>query len=296
MDMLSFKGGCSGFYGRIANLKGWTPNIESSLMSMNAVNEGKATRETVTDMRRWNERLITFRITRPKGYQFVPGQYSRLGLEGEDGSMIWRAYSITSGPDEDTLEYYGIVVPNGLFTTQMDKLQVGDAVWLEKNLYGFMTADRFSDGDELWMLATGTGIGPFISMLRDPAVWQRFSRLVLVHGVRHAQELSYAHELRAMRDAPPFPGSKAQLTLLQAVSREEAQAGDAHRLHGRITTLLENGELERAAGLPLTLEHSRVMLCGNPDMIEDTRKLLHARGMRPCRRMNPGHFVTENYW
>jgi ferredoxin--NADP+ reductase len=157
-----------------------------------------------------------------------------------------------------------------------------------------MTADRFTDGDELWMLATGTGIGPYISMLRDPAVWQRFSRLVLVHGVRHAEELSYADELRAMRDAPP-PGAKAKLTLLQAVSREEP-AADSHMLHGRITTLLEHGALERAAGIALTLEHSRVMLCGNPDMIEDMRTLLHARGMRPCRRMKPGHFVTENYW
>ena len=261
---------------------------------MNAAIESKATRETVTDIRRWNERLITFRITRPAGYSFVPGQYSRLGLPGEDGAMIWRAYSITSGPDEDTLEYYGIIVPNGLFTTQMQKLKVGDEVWLEKNLYGFMTADRFTDGEELWMFATGTGIGPFISILRDPAAWQRFSRLVLVHGVRHAEELSYADELRALRDAPPA-GAKAALTLLQAVTREDA-AGDAQRLHGRITTLLENGELERAAGLPLTLDHSRIMLCGNPDMIEDMRKLLHARGMRPCRRMKPGHFVTENYW
>jgi ferredoxin--NADP+ reductase len=287
-------GGCSGFYGRIANLKGWTPNFENGLISMDAVTESKATRETITEIRRWNDRLISLRITRPAAYRFVPGQYSRLGLSGEDGAMIWRAYSIVSGPDEDSLEYYGIIVPNGLFTTQMQKLQVGDAVWLEKNLYGFMTADRFTDGDELWMLATGTGIGPFISMLRDPSLWQRFSRLVLVHGVRHADELSYADALRALRDAPPA-GAKANLTLLQAISRD-APGADAQRLHGRITALLESGELEHAAGMPLTLEHSRIMLCGNPDMIEDMRTLLHARGMRPCRRMKPGHFVTENYW
>jgi ferredoxin--NADP+ reductase len=260
---------------------------------MDAVTESKATRETVTDIRRWSERLITLRTTRPPGYAFVPGQYSRLGLEG-DGAMIWRAYSITSGPDEDTLEYYGIIVPGGLFTTRLQDLKVGDAIWVERNIYGFMTADRFTDGDELWMLATGTGIGPFISILRDPGAWQRYSHLVLVHGVRHAHELSYRDELEALRAAPPA-GSKARLHLLQAVSRD-AQASDAQRLHGRITTLFANGELERAAGLPLTLEKSRIMLCGNPDMIEDMRKLLHERGMRPCRRMKPGHFVTENYW
>jgi ferredoxin--NADP+ reductase len=257
--------------------------------------ESKASRETVTHVQRWTEQLITLRTTRPAGYAFVPGQYARLGLEGASG-MIWRAYSLTSAPSEDTLEYYGIIVPGGQFTTLLKDIQVGDAIWVERQIYGFMTADRFTDGDQLWMLSTGTGIGPFISILRDPAVWQRFAHLVLVHGVRHAGELGYRDALQALRLSPPGgAASSAQLHLLQAVSREP-QDGSPGRLHGRITTLLENGELERAAGLPLTLEHSRIMLCGNPGMIEETRKLLHARGMRPCRRMKPGHFVTENYW
>jgi len=155
-------------------------------------------------------------------------------------------------------------------------------------VFGFMTESRFADGEDLWMLATGTGVGPFISILRDRALWQRWRHLVLVHCVRHPDELAYRDELAAL--AASADGGR--LRLLQLVTRE---ATGSH-LHGRITTLLQNGELERAAGLPLNAEQSRVMLCGNPAMIEETRKLLHERGMKPVRRLNPGQFVTENYW
>jgi ferredoxin--NADP+ reductase len=139
------------------------------------------------------------------------------------------------------------------------------------------------------MLATGTGVGPFISILRDQPLWQRWRHLVLVHCVRHPDELAYRDELAAMA-ADAEQGGK--LRLLQLVTRD---AGGS-TLHGRITTLLQSGALEQAAGLPLNPEQSRVMLCGNPAMIEETRKLLHERGMRPVRRVNPGQFVTENYW
>jgi ferredoxin--NADP+ reductase len=151
-----------------------------------------------------------------------------------------------------------------------------------------MTESRFSDGDDLWMLATGTGVGPFISILRDKAAWRRWRHLVLVHCVRHTDELAYANELAGLATA----GEPGKLRLLQLVTRE---AGNSH-LQGRITTLLQDGGLEQAAGLALNAEQSRVMLCGNPAMIEETRKLLHERGMKPVRRMNPGQFVTENYW
>ena len=248
----------------------------------------KATRETVTQFHRWNDKLITFRITRPAGYAFIPGQYARLGLP-DGATMIWRAYSITSAPDEDTLEFYGIVVPGGQFTSRLDLLKPGDAIWLDRQVFGFMTETRFPDGDDLWMLATGTGIGPFISILRDTQAWQRWRRMVLVHCVRQPDELAYADELALMASAGKGGSS---LTVLQLVTRDP---GSTH-LHGRITTLLQDGTLEDAAGVKLTPDHSRVMLCGNPAMIEETRKLLHERGMRPVRRANPGQFVTENYW
>ena len=256
-------------------------------MTTAPLSSDKGTRETITHLHRWTDKLITFRTTRPAGYRFVPGQYARLGLpDGE--SLIWRAYSLTSTPDDDTLEFYGIVVEGGQFTSRLDQLQVGDPIWLDRHVFGFMTESRFADGDDLWMLATGTGVGPFISILRDATAWQRWRHLVLVHCVRHADELAYADELAALAAA----GEPGKLRLLQLVTRESAGS----QLHGRITTLLQDGGLERAVGLPLNAEQSRVMLCGNPAMIEETRKLLHERGMRPVRRLNPGQFVTENYW
>lgn len=254
----------------------------------------KATVEIVTKLAWWNSKLLTFTTTRPANYSFAAGQYARIGLQDAHG-IIWRAYSMTSAPGQDFLEFYGILVPNGLFTTQLKELKPGSELLIEKQSYGFMTPDRFTDGDELWMLATGTGIGPYISMLRDTYVWQKFRKLILVHCVRQENEFSYQEELENLRRYPPAPGG-AQLHVVRSATRETQTTNGPSHLNGRITTLLENGELEKAAGLTLSVEASRVMMCGNPDMIEDMRKLLHLRGMRPVRRALPGQFVTENYW
>ncbi len=258
----------------------------------------KASLETVTAVQRWTDNLFTFRTTRPADYRFIPGQYSRLGLpDGEE--MLWRAYSITSAPAEDELEYYSTVVPGGAFTTQLKDIQPGDKIWIDKQRFGFMTAERFVDGEDLWMLATGTGLGPYISVLRDPDVWCRFRNLIVVHGARHVEELAYTDEILALQQHPPVTdidgAPKAALHLIQAVTREQPDQ-DSGILSGRITTLLESGELEQKVSLPFSVESSRVMLCGNPAMIEDGRRILQERGMGPCRRMTPGQFVTENYW
>jgi ferredoxin--NADP+ reductase len=260
-------------------------------MTTDALDSDKATRINITRLHRWTDKLITFCTTRPAGYEFTPGQYARLGLHN-GGAMIWRAYSLTSAPDEDELEFYGIIVEGGQFTSMLDRLKEGDELWLDRQVFGFMTPGRFADGEDLWMLATGTGIGPFISILRDDQTWQRWRRMVLVHGVRNRHEFAYADELKALQASHAGIQGMAALTLLQAVSRDDP----GPCLNGRITTLLASGTLEQAAGLPLTVEQSRIMLCGNPAMIEETRKMLHERGMRPVRRMNPGQFVTENYW
>lgn len=250
----------------------------------------KATAQRILAVRWWTDKLLTFTTTRPTEYSFVAGQYARLGLRDEHG-MIWRAYSMTSAPGADTLEFYGILVPGGLFTSRLQLVKPGDTIWIERQVYGFMTPDRFSDGRDLWMIGTGTGIGPYLSMLRDPWIWQHFSNLVLVHGARSGSEFAYQEELAALVAAPPVP-TQARLQVLRSTTRDTAPAW----LHGRVTTLLENGLLEQAAGLQVEPEHARVMMCGNPQMIEDMRKLLHGRGMRPCRRAAPGQFVTENYW
>jgi ferredoxin--NADP+ reductase len=254
----------------------------------------KATQETVTDLYRWSDGLFTFTTSKPPGYSFTAGQYARLGLaDGND--IIWRAYSMTSAPSDDYLEFYGILVPGGLFTTKLKELRPGDRIWVEKQVYGFMTVDRFTDGDDLWMLATGTGVGPYISILRDPEVWGKFRNLNLVHCVRTEIELTYREELERLQQQPPaLIDTPARLQIIQSTTREPSTLPG--QLHGRITALLDSGALEEAASMPITEEASRIMLCGNPAMIEDTRKILHGRGLKPVRRLIPGQFVTENYW
>lgn len=262
----------------------------------------KATQERLLAVHRWTDKLLTFRTTRPAGYQFVAGQFARLGLL-VNGEMVWRAYSITSAQAEDELEYYAIIVPDGLFTSALDRLQSGDSVWVEKLSYGFMTPDRFVDGEDFWMLATGTGLGPFISILQQREVWQQFRNLILVHGVRHQHELAYQDKLGALRKQAAALQLPAQLQLLQATTRDPQETVVApqvdttsSRLHGRITTLLRDGGLERQTGLAITAAHSRLMVCGNPDMITEVREILRERGLGPCRRNGGGQFITEDYW
>ena len=255
----------------------------------------KSTCETVLSIDWWTDSLFCLTITRPPAYRFIPGQFSRLGLaEVPSGApVVWRAYSVTSHSDAETLEYYGITVPGGAFTGAVAQLQPGDPILLDKQPNGFMTIDRFTGGESLWMLATGTGLGPFIAILRERTVWTRFRDLIVVHCVRHATELAYRSALEALGDAAANDPLAARLHLIQSVTREADGPG---WLHGRVTTLLDDGTLESAAGVPLVPESARIMLCGNPAMIDDTRRRLQQRGFLPCRRANSGHFLTENYW
>lgn len=254
-----------------------------------------ATLVTVTAIHHWTDTLFSFKTTRPAGYMFIPGQYARLGLADERG-MLWRAFSITSDTDQPLLEFFAIEVEGGAFSAMLTKLREDDLICVQNQSYGFMTADRFSDGDDLWMLATGTGLGPYISIAQDISVWEKFRNLIVVHCVRHADELAYQEQLLELKQKPPFNSLPAKLRLIQTVTREKNTDEHAGRLYRRITTLLENGELEKHAGIPITVESSRIMICGNPQMIDDTRRILHIRGLSPCRRILPGQFVTENYW
>jgi ferredoxin--NADP+ reductase len=252
----------------------------------------KAALETVTDARWWTDALFSFKTTRHADYRFAAGQYARLGLRADNDPVIWRAYSIVSAPHEDYMEYYGVLVPGGAFTSLLKDIKPGNTIWTDRQSFGFMTPDRFADGDDLWMLATGTGLGPFVSILRDAPVWKKFKRLIVVHCVKHAAEFGYQEQLLAMKNA--HSPADAELKIIQCVTREAPT--EPGRLAGRITTLLNSGELEQAAGVPISVASSRVMLCGNPEMIEETRRILHQRELRPCRRALPGQFVTENYW
>lgn len=251
------------------------------------------TTERVVEIRHWTPSLLSFTTTRPLELNYLPGQYARIALQ-VNGQPVWRAFSFVSEPRQPLLEFVAVLIPEGLFTSRLRELQEGDEIAVEHENYGFLTADRFVDGDELWMLATGTGIGPFVSMLRDDAVWQQFRRVILVHGVRHSAELVYRDEL--LQISQMRSRREASLTLLACLSRPQAGEINDGAVEGRLTSAWDSGALEQASGLSISAEMSRVMLCGNPQMIEDMRARLHARGMKPCRRLAPGQFLTENYW
>jgi ferredoxin--NADP+ reductase len=240
----------------------------------------------------WSPSLFSLRCSRDPGFRFRAGQFARLGVAKADGSVVWRAYSMVSAPHDEFLEFFSIVVPGGEFTSELSRLKAGDSLLVDKQAFGFLTLDRFGDGRDLWLLASGTGVAPFLSILQDFEVWQRFERIVLVYSARSASELAYQPLIRGLKDLEHLAEYADKLVYLPLVTREQAPGC----LHGRITHLLSSGELERAAGLNLSPEHSRLMLCGNPQMIDDTRSLLKLRGLRLSLSRRPGQVAVENYW
>jgi len=252
----------------------------------------KYTAETITDIRAWTPHLFSFKLTRFAGYRFVPGQFARLGLRKEDGSIVWRAYSIVSASYDEHLEFFSIVVPGGEFTSRLSKLKIGDEVLVEKMNYGFLTTARFEQGRDLWMLATGTGVAPFISILHELDTWETYDRIVLVYSVRFARELAYQELVGSLAGHEYFGDFAGKLTFVPVVTREAADGV----LGKRIPALLESGELEKHAGLSLDPERSRIMICGNPEMVEETRGWFIENGYTISRRAKPGHLALENLW
>ncbi|MEN7432852.1 ferredoxin--NADP reductase [Chromobacterium sp. TRC.1.1.SA] len=252
----------------------------------------KYTVETITDMKRWTDKLISFRLTRPDGFRFAAGQFARLGLPLENGGQVWRAYSMCSAEYDEFLDFYSIVMPEGQFSSRLARLQPGEEVMLDKRAMGFFQAERLPAGRDLWLIATGTGIAPYLSILKQPGEWQRFERIVLAHCVREAAELSFQDEIAMLRDHPLWHEHGHKLQYLPVVTRN-APGG---MLSQRVPALLESGELAARAGIEMSPEHSRFMLCGNPKMVEDTHRQLMKMGYRMTRQNAPGHIVLENGW
>ena len=257
------------------------------------VQDDKFTTERISWLQRWSDKLLSFRLTRPDGFRFVPGQFARLGHVLDDGSMVWRAYSMVSAPWDEHLEFYSIVVPDGQFTSRLARLGQGDQVLLERKATGFFTADRLPDGEQLWLLATGTGLAPYLSILQQEDVWQRFEHIVLVHCVREGVELAYRDEIAALRDHPLHGDAYGhKLQYLPVVTREAVPGA----LSGRIPAMLADGSLAAAAGLSINPDVSRFMICGNPRMVMDTYRQLQQQGCRLARLAAPGQVVLENGW
>ncbi|MCW8154932.1 ferredoxin--NADP reductase [Stutzerimonas stutzeri] len=254
--------------------------------------EEKFTRQRLLEVQTLTPNLFTLRTSRDPGFRFSAGQFARLGVRKPSGCIVWRAYSMVSAPHDEFLDFFSIVVPDGEFTSELSRLKVGDELLVDRQAFGFLTLDRFPDGRDLWLLATGTGIAPFLSILQDFEAWQRFERIILVYSVREARELAYQQLIAELPQRDYLDGLGSKLLYLPVVTREQIPGA----LHGRITTLIEKGELERAADLQLTPEHSRIMLCGNPQMIEDTRAVLKARDLNLALTRRPGQVAVENYW
>lgn len=270
----------------------------------------KYTRQTVTARTAWpSSPLFSLRITRDAAFQFQPGQFARLGLALGQQHLApqdrvpnaWRAYSMVSHPSEVELEFFAVTVPEGQFSPVMASLQVGDSLWVDKTSFGFLTLERFIDGQDLWLISTGTGLSAYLPMLRDPLTWQRFARVIVVHGVRRASELAYRDALVAcqQKHATSVCG---KLLYLPMTSQEPTLPSWSPSLPSntlapaRLTTLLVSGELEQRANITLDPTVSRVMLCGNPGMVTDMRQLLSLRGFVAGRRGLPGNLAVENYW
>ncbi|MGV8919054.1 MAG: ferredoxin--NADP reductase [Pseudomonas sp.] len=252
----------------------------------------KFTHQTLLEVTPLTPSLFTLRTTRDPGFRFQAGQFARLGVTKADGSVVWRAYSMVSSPHDEFLEFFSIVVPDGEFTSELSRLCEGDTLLVDRQAFGYLTLDRFVDGRDLWLLSTGTGVAPFLSILQDFEVWEKFERIILVYSAREVQELAYQTLIAGLAERDYLAEHAHKLLYLPTVTREHHPGA----LTGRITQLIENGELEQAAGLAISPEHSRVMICGNPQMIDDTRALLKGRDMRLSLSRKPGQVAVENYW
>lgn len=238
----------------------------------------------VVDVVWWTDKLFSIKVD-AKIQPFTAGQFTKLALE-VDGKRIARAYSFVNPPHAAYHEFYLIEVEDGALTPPLATLKVGDDIWVDSQPSGYFTLDEVPKSEQLWMLSTGTAIGPFLSILADERVWDKFNHVVLVHGVRHNIDLTYQSLIADIKAV------QTGFQYVPVISRENSTIG----LSGRITKLLDEGELESFTGLALNPSISQVMICGNPQMVKDTTALLNSRGLQRNRRASPGHITVEQYW
>jgi ferredoxin--NADP+ reductase len=251
--------------------------------------------ETVLDVRHWTRDYFSFTTTRDDGFRFDNGQFVMMGLQvpQADGTTrpLLRAYSIASANWEEQLEFFSIKVPDGPLTSRLQHVRPGDPVLISRKPTGTLLLSDLLPGRTLYLLATGTGLAPFLALVKDPETYERFETIVLTHGVRGAGDLAYADYIRHELPNHEFLGPQIakQLRYYPAVSREP------YERQGRLTTLLESGRMAQELGLPPPdPAHDRAMICGGPSMLADFRRILDARGFQAAPRIGtPGHYVFE---
>lgn len=273
---------------------------------------------TVLSKTTWTPTLFSFTVTRPDSFKFTAGQFVRLGVnpsklkyyqdntpqgmdENKDDALaqpvdedIFRAYSIVSSPFDEVLEFFSIVIPDGAFTSQLQHLQVGDELLLNTTAFGFLTLARYQKPlpKDLWLLATGTGLAPFLSMLQDLKTWEDYQQIFLVYSARTKDELAYVERINQLEaDFGSLVDNPAKLTFVPIVTREKVEGA----LNERLPALLLTGKLQDKVGHPLNADSTHIMLCGNPEMVEDTKETLKSLGLTMNRR-GEGNIAVENYW
>ena len=246
--------------------------------------------ERVIDVHHWNDSLFSLRTTRDPGFRFDSGQFVMMGLE-VDGRPLMRAYSIASANYEEHLEFFSIKVANGPLTSRLQHLQPGDALLVSRKPTGTLVLNDLKPGRHLYLLGTGTGLAPFLSLARDPETYERFDKIVLAHGVRHIADLAYGDYLEHKLPQHEYLGPlvRDKLIYYPSVTREPFR----HR--GRITDAIADGLMSQTIGLPpLDPAIDRIMLCGSPAMLDDLSALLDGRGFRASpRTREPGDYVIE---
>jgi len=238
----------------------------------------------VVENKQWTATLHSLRIEADIA-PFEAGQFTRLALDIA-GEEVSRPFSLVNAPDERPLDFYFIEVPGGVLSTELVKLQAGDSINVAPKASGLLTLKQIPAAKKLFLLSTGTGIGPFLSIIKTPEVWQQFERVTLVHAVRYMEELTYQQTILAAAD-----NHAQQFSYIPIVSRELCDFA----IPGRIPAAIMNNKLELRAGGRID-DQSHVMLCGNPDMVQDTMNVLNKRGLKKHSRREPGHISIEKYW
>lgn len=245
---------------------------------------------TVTDVHHWNDTLFSFKTTRDMGFTFENGHFVMMGLKTEEGKPLMRAYSIASANYEECLEFYSIKVQDGPLTSRLQHVKPGDEILVSSKPTGTLVADHLLPGKHLYLLATGTGLAPFMSIIKDPEVYERYDKIILTHGVREVSELAYQDLIENELPNNEYFGDlvKEKLIYYPTVTREE------YKTNGRLTDLMLSGKMFKDIGLPMpNLDDDRFMICGSPSMLKQFTEILDERGFTESRHGKQAHYVIE---